>query len=123
MANTDRLSDDEIDYCMNEACGSLALALHDRTGWPIRALYSSGELLHVYLMTPDGLAADAKGIRQVSGVKADFNFLDIVVEDQIKVLTRADLAALMSDSDDQPLYSYDRNVGIIAERWLRGAKK
>lgn len=43
-------------------CHSLALALHERTGWPMLGLqHHSKEINHVVVVMPDGRWLDAKG--------------------------------------------------------------
>lgn len=45
-------------------CHVFAAALHRLTGWPIHAFDDYGEpILHAFVMTPDGQAADVMGIR------------------------------------------------------------
>lgn len=43
-------------------CGYLALAIHEKTGWPIVAETSDGEIEHVWCLNPGGMAVDINGI-------------------------------------------------------------
>ncbi|MDW9478973.1 hypothetical protein GOB57_09795 [Sinorhizobium meliloti] len=47
------------------ACGDFAAALHDLTGWPIKAeFHPNGDIEHVWVVNPEGRAVDVNGIHQ-----------------------------------------------------------
>lgn len=46
-------------------CHALAVALHDQTGWPLRAIEDDDtDIVHVYVETPDGAALDIAGVHR-----------------------------------------------------------
>jgi hypothetical protein len=56
------IDDDAVRAFTQGQCHALALALHERTGWPIRQLENDeGEPFHLYVETPDGRALDITG--------------------------------------------------------------
>lgn len=45
-------------------CHSLALAIHELTGWPLAGMYDfHGTLSHVLVWMPDGMLLDVNGVR------------------------------------------------------------
>src|SRR5438093_9317454 len=61
------------DVFENSYCHSLALALHERTGWPIVGLYNQRLGTDHYLVRrPDGFLVDVHGARPESEVLDDW---------------------------------------------------
>lgn len=50
------------DKFVDGLCCYLAVALHDRTGWPIYAEFENDLISHAWVMNNDGLAVDINGI-------------------------------------------------------------
>lgn len=73
-APPDRLRQLTEDTFQDGQCHALALALHERTGWPVWALRSpgrNGHDVHFVVRAPDGRLVDVTGARDVAAVEAD----------------------------------------------------
>lgn len=100
------------EYYTSEACPFLAIALHERTGWPLAILIDEGveptsfggrkkyaPIAHVFVLTPEGLALDIRGPRPVERLKDEWYDL---VEPRIEKITPRELRSLMGDN--KPLF-------------------
>lgn len=109
-----RLGRSDEKYYMEGACPFFALAAHRLTGWPIAVLtdeeaewesFGSDKeyplIAHVFVVTPDGMAFDAKGIRSIEDVKNDFHDLQQPTVEETSV---KGLRSLMGDF--RPLCRY-----------------
>lgn len=103
-------------YYTSEACPYLAIALHERTGWPLAMLWDAGEepqsyggrktyptIAHVFVLTPEGSALDIRGERPIERLKEEWYDL---VEPRIEEITLSDLKGLMGDN--RPLFACSR---------------
>lgn len=59
------------------ACGYLAVALHDMTGWPVRAEYEhppwDSDIAHIWVVNDDGFAVDINGVHGTSWAKTRYS--------------------------------------------------
>lgn len=59
---------------MTGGCYALAVALHDKTGWPIQANFDAyGDVNHVWVIRPDGAAVDINGVHDTSVAKTKYD--------------------------------------------------
>ncbi len=54
------------------ACGGLAIALHDATGWPIIAIECGGLNLHYMVRDPAGRLIDIEGARTAADITLEY---------------------------------------------------
>jgi hypothetical protein len=59
------------------ACGYLAVALHDLTGWSIFAEYEhppyTEDIAHIWVVNEDGLAVDVNGVHSTAWAKTKYS--------------------------------------------------
>lgn len=115
-------------YYMAGACPFFALAAHRVTGWPLAILADEAAnwesfgaekeyplIAHVFVVSPDGLALDVKGLRPIEDVKSDFHDLEEPVVEEVTV---KELRSLMGDF--RPLCRYSvRDIKEAKEAVIR----
>ena len=110
-----RFGRDDVEYYMRGACPYFALAVQKLTGWPLAILiddtaewesFGSEEtyplIAHVFNVTPEGLAFDVKGVRQIQVIKAEYHDLQ---DPRVKSISIKELRKLMGDF--KPLCRYN----------------
>ncbi|MEU9014311.1 hypothetical protein AB0D12_31980 [Streptomyces sp. NPDC048479] len=67
------INDRTIKAFKHGACGGLAIAIHDLTGWPLVAVtVNAGQLLHYMARTPDGQLLDIEGPHTAPDVEFEY---------------------------------------------------
>lgn len=120
------LTDQELrDLYTSEACAHLALVLHRATGWPMAILWDNETVddwgrgseptpAHCFVCPPTGenLALDARGLRPVGELRAEFetDMLDPEIDYRV---TESELLSLCGP--DRPYYSHTQEEHESAE--------
>lgn len=94
-------------YYTRGACPYLAIALHERTGWPLAIMTDADSepeswgglkkypmIAHVFVITPSGLALDIRGERPIERLKEEWYDLVVPV---IEELSLRELKSLMGE--------------------------
>jgi hypothetical protein len=105
----------DVEYYMSGACPYFAIAVGKLTNWPLAMLTDEAAewesfgtaktyplIAHVFLITPDGMAFDAKGVRPIQAVRDEFHDLR---DPRVEEITLKDLRSLMGDF--RPLCRYN----------------
>jgi hypothetical protein len=71
-----RMEGDDYELFTEGDCHHLALALHERTGWPLMIVSGRSTVEHAFVMRPDGLALDINGLSSVSHILDCWSWLD-----------------------------------------------
>jgi hypothetical protein len=95
------------------ACGALAIALHDATGWPIVAVTDAenvhdgqaggGSAMHWAVRRPDGKIIDIIGANEPDDLIAEYNFDADDGKAAIGLSTRAEVVDWYCDCQGEPV--------------------
>lgn len=95
------------------ACGALALALHEKTGWPLIAVTDShnvaegraggGSALHYAVRTPEGLLLDVDGLHSTESLIERFSADADEGEAAAGVTTVADIREWYVEAQGEPI--------------------
>jgi hypothetical protein len=95
------------------ACGALAIALHDHTGWPIVAITDShnvaedkaggGSALHWAVRTPDGWLLDIDGVHRMQDLIDEYSSQADEGEAAAGLATRADAWEWYVEAQGEPV--------------------
>lgn len=100
-------------YWLQEQCGSVALALNAKNGWPIQILHDGSDISHVYTVPRAGFGADAKGIRPISEIHREY---PEERHHRLETVSPDTLRSYMGEDDSRPLYDYDPEAEDVARR-------
>lgn len=95
------------------ACGALAIALHDATGWPIVAITDAhnvhggraggGSAMHWAVMRPDGKVVDVDGAHDPDELVEEYHAEADDEAAALGVSTRADAAEWYVEAQGEPI--------------------
>jgi deoxyribose-phosphate aldolase len=119
-----------VDHYVRGHCHHFAIGLHRLTGWPLAVLWdrepSSEEgadplIKHVFCMTPDGLAIDVEGTRDLARLKAVYKSVG-GAEGHVEPVTELGLRHRIEDSETLRRFLAVREDQIrLAQDYMRGS--